>query len=270
MAWGAGVLYLILAGFFKKGAGPVERLQIDPTSPWWGEHRSRYRFAQAYFEGKVVLDVACGTGFGCDMICRARAKLVVGVDINLEGLRTGFKHFNSGSVKFVRADGIALPFRDGSFDVVTSFETIEHVADYLTLLREIRRVLKHGGRIILSTPNALITSRFPPNPFHVREFQARELHDLLLEFFRCVELRGQRASPSYRLVPFLPSLERKLTLVERAYLLLWKVANRLPFQLKDLLALAITRRHFYPTEVDYAFEEDAVDEAPTLIATGVV
>jgi SAM-dependent methyltransferase len=247
-------------------SGPLERLPLDPRSPWWGEHRSRYRYAQPFAARKRVLDIACGTGFGSAMLVEAGAAQVVGVDLDVDGLEAAGGHFALPTLLLVQADGTALPFPDGAFDLVTSFESIEHVPDWTGFVRELRRVTRAGGVLVLSTPNVEVTSRYPRNPYHVHEFAAPELAELLGRFYARVEIRGQHAAPAYRVVPFLPGRERPRTFFDRWRLLAWKVVNRLPFAVKDRLALLCTGRHFYPTEADYRFEP-TVAEAPVLLAT---
>src|SRR5262245_3454784 len=92
--------------------GPVERLALDHRSPWWGEHRSRYRFAQPFASRKRVLDIACGSGFGSAMLAHAGAEQVIGVDLEGASLREAEKHFSLPSLKFMQADGTSLPFQD--------------------------------------------------------------------------------------------------------------------------------------------------------------
>ncbi len=243
----------------------VERLPVDSRSPWWGEHRARYRFAQPFVAGKRVLEIACGTGFGCRMLAEGGARSVVGIDVTAEAVAAAACSFGSSQISFIQGDGTALPFEDGTFDLVTSFETIEHIPRYEVFLKELRRVTREGGQLILSTPNVLVTSRYPRNPFHVHEFTPDELQELLQREYRHVELRGQLVAPYYRVVPFLPGKERARCLLDHFRLIAWKVANRLPFRVKDALALAVTGRHFYPGELDYRFEL-RIEDAPVLVA----
>jgi SAM-dependent methyltransferase len=236
-----------------------ERLARDPTSELWGEHRGRYRFATQLFgaRGQRVLDVACGSGFGLEML-RAAGAHAVGIDYAADALAQ-INH----DARLVRADATCLPLRTAAIDQVVSFETIEHVPDAAGLVREIRRVLKPGGLLVLSTPNRAFG---PPeghsaNHFHVREFTATELRDLLLESFSKVQLYGQRPSTTYRYVPFL--------MVEPRYepaALVWKALVRLPFEVKNNLALALSGRPFYPGEDDYCFDLEATDGAHALVA----
>src|SRR5580765_5463471 len=94
-----------------------EYLDRDPTSQLWGEHRARYRFAAKWVVGKRVLDIACGAGFGLEMLLAAGAG-AIGMDVDYAPLRGGRRQ--------VQADATRLPLPDASVDVVASFETIEH------------------------------------------------------------------------------------------------------------------------------------------------
>ncbi len=90
-------------------------------------------------------------------------------------------------------DGTVLPFQAETFDVVTSFQVIEHLADTSAYLAEIARVLKPGGLAMFTTPNAPIRldpGMRPWNKFHVREFEAVELAETLQTAFSKVAVRG--------------------------------------------------------------------------------
>jgi len=249
----------------RKTCGPVEHLPIDPSSPWWGEHRARYRYAQAHVRDRQVLDIACGSGFGCIMLSEAKAKFVIGVDIEMEVVVTAQRHLSFPGVRFIRGNGTALPFMDSIFDIVTSFETLEHIADYETFLCEVRRVTSKDGCLVLSTPNALVTTRYPRNPYHIYEFTPTELYDLLSKFYKSVNIYGQFLTPHYRIAPFIPGREHLETVSNRIRLLFWKVGNRLPFRIRDFLAITLTGKHFYPTEADYYFDTN-IDNAHVLLA----
>jgi len=237
-----------------------ERLHNDPTSELWGEHRARYRFASQFADGARVLDVACGAGFGMQVLRHVGA-CAVGMDLDTSALIEA--RGIDASVPVVRADATRLPLPDRCIDLVTSFETLEHVSEAAMLVRELRRVLRPGGRLVLSTPNRAFG---PPelhsgNPFHIREFTAVELRELLVECFDEVQLFGQWPSPHYRYVPFLlvrPAFEPEA--------LIWKALNRLPFGIKQGVAKALGGRSFYPGEDDYVFVLDKTEGSHALIA----
>jgi SAM-dependent methyltransferase len=182
----------------------------------------------------------------------------IGVDLQPEALAEARQA--APRARLLRADGMRLPLPDHALDLAVSFETIEHLPDAAALLVELRRVLRPGGCLVLSTPNRAFRGH-TDNPFHVREFTGPELRDLLLSCFGQVDLYGQHVSSHYRYVPFL--------LIERSWQpseLVWKLLNRLPFELKDGLARALTGRTFYPGEADYLFEPGAWPTAHALLA----
>jgi SAM-dependent methyltransferase len=227
-----------------------ERLRVDPTSELWGEHRARYRFAAQFARHARVLDIASGSGFGLAMLREAGA-CAVGMDYDVSALRS--------QKQVACADAANLPVPDASFDLITSFETLEHVPDARAMVNELRRVLRPQGRLVLSTPNRAF--RVSNNPFHVQEFTADELRDLLCHAFTDVCVYGQWPSEHYRFVPFL-MLEPHWTVPE----VTWKILNRLPSTLKDRLARVRSGRSFYPGENDWRFQPDQYDGAHTLLA----
>jgi ubiquinone/menaquinone biosynthesis C-methylase UbiE len=161
----------------------------------YDEHIYRYIFAAGLTENKVVLDVACGTGYGVSYMAEKGAGKVVGVDISMIAANYARERFSKDNqVSFVCADAIRLPFLDNVFDVVVSFETIEHIRQYRKFLAECRRVLKENGLLICSTPNRRIFSPNlgkPVNTFHVKEFWPEEFYRLLSRYFAHITLYGQ-------------------------------------------------------------------------------
>ena len=109
------------------------------------EHTDRYVFAGDLVRGLDVLDVACGTGYGVRCMLDTGARRVTGVDLSEEATRYARERFADGGGHFARAHAVRLPFADGSFDAVVSFETLEHIRAYGRFLAECRRVLVNGG-----------------------------------------------------------------------------------------------------------------------------
>jgi SAM-dependent methyltransferase len=237
-----------------------ERLANDPTSELWGEHRSRYRFAAQFAAGQRVLDVATGAGFGLPIVAHAGGR-PIGVDY--DALALGDVRQRQPAAALVRADATRLPLLSDCCDLVVSFETIEHVPDAQALVVEIRRVLRPGGRLVLSTPNRAFgaAGRHTNNPFHVREFTADELRVLLRESFEEVQLYGQRPAPTFRYVPYLMTQPHR-----EPAAVAWKLQTRLPYGVKNGLALALSGRPFYPSERDYCFEPDGYENSHALVA----
>jgi ubiquinone/menaquinone biosynthesis C-methylase UbiE len=161
----------------------------------YDEHIYRYIFAAGLTEDKVVLDVACGTGYGTGYMMEKGAGEVVGVDISVAAVDYARERFGKNNrASFVCADAIGLPFGDNTFDVVVSFETIEHMRQYRKFLAECCRVLKEDGLLVCSTPNRRIFSpnlAKPLNTFHVKEFWPEEFYRLLRRYFAHITLYGQ-------------------------------------------------------------------------------
>jgi SAM-dependent methyltransferase len=204
--------------------------------------------------------MACGSGFGLEMLGDA-GTCPVGVDYDGDAL--GAVRHRLRAVRLVRADASMLPFPNGSFNAVVSFETLEHVPDAAAMVAELRRVLKPGGPLVLSTPNRSFgpPERHTGNKFHIREFTADEVRDLLQTHFAEVRLFGQRPSAAYRYVPFL-----MIQAEYSAAALAWKALLRLPYRARNTLAVALSGRPFYPGETDYCFDAEATDNAHALVA----
>jgi len=146
--------------------------------------------------GREVLDVACGAGYGSALLARRAAK-VTGADISpaaIEHARS--RYVDIANLVFRQADCAALPFADASFDVVVSFETLEHIAAQEAFLDEVERVLRPGGFVVLSCPNKIeyTDKRGAVNEFHVRELYRDELARLVSTRFAHAVWYGQRAS----------------------------------------------------------------------------
>ncbi|MGH2809029.1 MAG: class I SAM-dependent methyltransferase [Actinomycetota bacterium] len=250
---------------------PGERYLPEKTSHWWGEHRSRYRFAAEQARGQAVLDLACGPGYGSRILLDAGAGFVVAADVSLEAVREA-RRVADGTMRagVCVIDGTRLAFRSGSIGLVASFETLEHVERSGLFLDEIRRVLVPDGLLILSTPNALLTEPVdgrPKNPFHVHEFEPDELRASLAARFSEVHIMGQRVPPSFRFTPFV-ELRRDMPrdIRTRLAFLSWRVQHRLPFAIKDRLSRAIHGHSFYPGEDDWQFVDHDVDKSHVLVA----
>jgi SAM-dependent methyltransferase len=162
----------------------------------WYEHWHRYHFAAKLVSDAEVLDVACGAGYGSALLAR-RAKHVLGADISAETIEHARSTYAAlTNLEFRQADCAALPFAAGSFDVVVSFETVEHIEAQEKFLDEVRRVLRPDGLVILSSPNKLEYSerRGFTNPYHVRELYRDELTAFLVSRFPHIQWFGQRMS----------------------------------------------------------------------------
>jgi GT2 family glycosyltransferase/glycosyltransferase involved in cell wall biosynthesis len=139
------------------------------------------------------LDLACGEGYGSSFMADV-AHSVVGVDISVEAVQSALATYIKPNLSYQQGSAVALDFADASFDVVVSFETIEHLAEQAEMLAEIKRVLRPNGLLVISSPNRPIYSEESGehNEFHVKELDFREFDELLKAQFSAIEYFGQR------------------------------------------------------------------------------
>lgn len=171
-----------------------ERFTPECVGEIWLEHWHRYLFAERFSSDKEVLDLACGEGYGSHVLA-SRAKRVVGMDVSDKAVQHARSRYGQDSaLEFLVGDGQSLPFDDASFDLVVSFETIEHVTEQESFIKEFRRVLRPDGMLIISSPNRKTYSddRNYQNEFHVKEFYRSEFEDFLTRHFPFVRLCGQK------------------------------------------------------------------------------
>jgi SAM-dependent methyltransferase len=147
------------------------------------EHWHRYAFARRFAAGKRVLDAACGEGYGTALLAAVAAS-VVGIDIDIATIDHARATYGEGKrIRFLAGSCTGLPLPSASFDVVVSFETIEHLpaAEQSEMLSEFARVLAPDGVLVISSPNRRLYSdaRDYVNPFHLQELYRDDLARLL-------------------------------------------------------------------------------------------
>jgi len=175
----------------------------------WLDHVTRYEFASRYVKEKVVLDIACGTGYGSILVRRSGAKRVIGVDLSHEAIDFARTKYKISELEFTVGDILNIDFPGNYFDLVVCFETIEHVKNQEKAFSELQRVLKPEGLLIISSPNRKLTSPgksindSPANLFHTIEYSPSEFVLLLNKYFASIEVYGQRAVNKLFLLPIL-------------------------------------------------------------------
>jgi len=153
-------------------------------------HLARYEFAARLVKGKHVLDCACGTGYGARVLAdEGGAASVTGIDLDPDTVAYAKRYYGAEPVAFAVSSAEHAASLDRTFDVVVSFETLEHVADDGDLLAQFASVLSPGGALVVSTPND-----WPLNAHHVRSYTEASLRLLLDAWFDLVELFAQWSS----------------------------------------------------------------------------
>ena len=170
----------------------TERL-IPSNVPWHkkkmiAEHVARYEFAIPYVVNKQVADLACGTGYGC-AILSSHATSVIGIDNSSEAIAYAKQNYSRKNISYKKSDVAETSLPAKSIDVITSFETIEHLNNDIEFIKEVRRLLKPSGIFIMSTPNIEFSTG--TNPYHIKEYKLQECKKLLKDF-KSVLVFGQR------------------------------------------------------------------------------
>jgi SAM-dependent methyltransferase len=172
-----------------------ERVYLGRTRSAENEdlHVERYRFALDQIrEGEVVVDAACGSGYGTELIADKAAQ-VIGLDISDHALHYAIRHHKRTNIEYRQANfDLPIPLPSLTFDAIVCFETIEHVSNPDQLVSELHRILKPDGLLILSSPDRAVSERLHHrNKFHVHELSRLELTTLIGKRFTIDELYGQ-------------------------------------------------------------------------------
>lgn len=181
------------------GERPVFEKEADGLHGIFTRHKARYKFIveQLTANGSwgKVLDTGCGTGHGSHILAEAGCS-VIGVDIAPDAIEYALNHRERDDIEFLVMNCEKLDFPEESFDGVASVEVLEHVPDYESYVKEISRVLKKGGRFVLTTPNVDYPGAFgiTTSHYHVKEFTYDDLMETLQPHFSKVEIYGESVS----------------------------------------------------------------------------
>jgi 2-polyprenyl-3-methyl-5-hydroxy-6-metoxy-1,4-benzoquinol methylase len=153
-------------------------------------HVARYYFAEKYAVDKRVCDVGCGAGYGSNYLAQ-KACHVSAMDISEDAISWASKHFGRNNLRFFAANAAEKWRIDNKFDVITTFETMEHVQNPNDFLARIHEHLLPGGTLILSVPNGPRDEDKTNNPYHIHHFTDTDLKDLFEKYFSETEYFSQ-------------------------------------------------------------------------------
>jgi SAM-dependent methyltransferase len=163
---------------------------VPEENYWFQRHLVVYRWIADRVAGQEVIDMACGEGYGSDVLAESAGR-VVGVDANPEAHEHAQKRYRRQNLRFER--DLVETFSEPA-DAIVFLQTIEHLQDPAPVLHHFRALLRRGGALYVSTPNVLTLAgrgaEKSGNPWHVREYRAEEFAGLLAAHFPDVELFG--------------------------------------------------------------------------------
>jgi SAM-dependent methyltransferase len=165
---------------------------VPAENYWYRRHLAVYEWIGARVIGARVLDMACGEGYGAEVLSRG-ATSVLGVDANPEAFEHARLRYRRQNLSFERGmvENHGAP---GAFGAVVFLQTIEHVQDPVAVLEHFRSLLAPGGVAYVSTPNLLTLAPAgaskSDNPWHVREYRAFEFRELCSSVFSEVRMLG--------------------------------------------------------------------------------
>lgn len=156
----------------------------EANAMYLAEHVARYAVLRPHVQGLRVLDIACGEGYGSWLLKEWGAASVVAADISREAVEEAQRQFGREGVRYLVADACSLSgvLDSGGFDLIASFETIEHVSDPAQFLRGLKELAAPGARIFISCPNDHVA--LPPeksNPYHLQKYTFEEFQAATVE-----------------------------------------------------------------------------------------
>jgi len=177
----------------KSSSWTGERLETHIFNNTTIEHLHRYSLAITFCADKIVLDIACGDGYGSNLLAKNSLK-VIGVDIKESVIVEAKKKYIRSNLSFLQGSTSNIPLTDSSVDVVVSFETIEHHDEHEQMMKEIKRVLKPAGLLIISSPDKKNYSEEAnyTNPYHIKELYFEEFKQLIHTFFTNYHFYSQK------------------------------------------------------------------------------
>ncbi len=163
---------------------------VPEENYWYRRHLAVYEWIGARVLGQRVVDMACGEGYGSEVLSRGAAS-VVGVDANPEAHEHARLRYVRQNLRFER--DLVETFSEPC-DAVVFLQTIEHVKNPGEILEHFKAMLAPGGTAYVTTPNVLTLApagaERSDNPWHVHEYRAREFRELCAAHFPRVELLG--------------------------------------------------------------------------------
>lgn len=174
----------------------------------FSRHRFAYEYVQQFVENKTIIDVGCGTGYGCKILAE-KADLVFGIDHDKEAVNYCKSNYAAPNIQYFEMDANSFEF-GRQFDIAVSFQVIEHMHNLDKFVEQLKRVVKRDGMVFISTPNVRQPQKDKEdkeaNPFHFNEMNYTQFQKLISEKFSSFEILGVAYSSRNRIRNFVIKL----------------------------------------------------------------
>jgi 2-polyprenyl-3-methyl-5-hydroxy-6-metoxy-1,4-benzoquinol methylase len=232
-----------------------ERLVPSVLSDVATEHLARYSFCLDLVKDKIVLDAACGEGYGTYLLS-ASAKIITGIDIDASIVKHAQLKYKNSNISFITGSVLQTPFADQTFDVIVSFETLEHLPEHEAMLQEFKRILKPQGLLIISTPDTEEYSHKPNrhNPYHKKELSLPAFEELVAGYFANSFFFGQQTISGSLIHPLRSSSFENLTRYNGNY----DEINKVPLLTAPIYLIALASDVSLPQEKSLLFTGESL------------
>lgn len=161
----------------------AERVSLEVQNNYLFQRSIKaYYEASTYISGKV-LEIGTGSGYGVEIISGVAKEFVT-----IDKFDTQLNFTEYPNVTFIKGNVPPLNFDSNTFDFAITFQVVEHIKDDHSFIGEIQRVLKPGGKLIITTPNSKMS--ITRNPWHIREYSVDQFRRLLSKYFSHTEAMG--------------------------------------------------------------------------------
>ncbi len=237
----------------------------EPDSPVWFRtgymHRQRYEFASRFVKGKRVLNVGCGPGYAEEILLKYEPEKIVSIDYDKNLIKVLNDKNRNAKVFYKELNAEQLQNIEEKFDLIISFENIEHLPDPVKFLQALQYVIHPEAVLLISTPNALHYSRKPggeyKNPFHIQEWIFSEFVALLTPYTKSLQTMGQVVNVQEHAFEV---IENSLRSIDSFWLI------RLEKYIRRLMKYPVPEFHYLPLLTDIkAIDATTADEANTFL-----
>ena len=216
------------------------------------EHQQRYEFYNSFYAGKKVLDSACGSGYGSFHISNLGASSILGIDISGESISLAQKRYINPNLEYRKTDCSDLRILKEKFDVIVSFETLEHLNDPLLFIKSASEILNPDGYFICSTPNKMrLSGAGHINQYHLNELNYDDFYQAMANHFDINACYHQTET-----LPYLRYMETQYKIGTLENRLTWYFFQRIENMFRKGIGRTFKKKPFMNPYLKFQYEGD--------------